>query len=702
MNIIYISREHLYVIKKDMLSEYNLTAYFSCNKHTDVFVESEDGILLGYINDQSFKKSCNLNPFPYSVKQIVYNDYKIHRFFCEHPNNDSLPVIDKAGKLKGAFIRNYPEELRSYNRIINQMAINTLFAFSEDFLSYISQLGYESVYIKCDDIDYCVLHSMFPSFIRYNIDEYPSSGKKLLIDLLYSKSYRKKELSQLKKTDVFAIDTLLSASLIGIVDKYVRDNGGFLYYFEGPIKEKLDMSREKWPQLYSEITFGDAVGNVSLLKRFYNNDTKLLSLAQAPKSSLQGGSSVTTNGIHLIMSDRESQRNEFLEININGERQKRNNIHLYGSCLTYGACVQRDQTISAYLQKKIDEQHISYTVVNNGVKNGHSILNDLLYILNTHIMPGDILMEINSYEPLIEYEISRKNKIYDISNYYNLNCQSENWEFLDNTFHVNSSVNKSIANYLLKFIGKNIGRTKQVQAHDNYFFTSGKISKLNPTWLLEKGLLNSYLTYLSTNKKILDDKSIIGSVIITANPITKGHEFLINEAKKQCDILYVFVVEEDRFFFSTTERLFMVKQTIKDPNIVVLTTGNLMTASFTFPEYFNKEHAIPQKDNKTIPQFHFQIFGTIVAPLLGINVRFIGSEIEDSVTDVYNKMLMKYLPPMGIKVILIPRMQTSDKQIISASTVRKCIESRNLDALSHYVSPAIMDLIQNKWDKKEY
>ena len=63
---------------------------------------------------------------------------------------------------------------------------------------------------------------------------------------------------------------------------------------------------------------------------------------------------------------------------------------------------------------------------------------------------------------------------------------------------------------------------------------------------------------------------------------------------------------------------------------------------------------------------------------------------------------MKYLPPMGIKVILIPRMQTSDKQIISASTVRKCIESRNLDALSHYVSPAIMDLIQNKWDKKEY
>ncbi|MBO5630666.1 MAG: hypothetical protein J5965_16500, partial [Aeriscardovia sp.] len=64
------------------------------------------------------------------------------------PNNDSLPVIDKAGKLKGAFIRNYPEELRSYNRIINQMAINTLFAFSEDFLSYISQLGYESVYIK--------------------------------------------------------------------------------------------------------------------------------------------------------------------------------------------------------------------------------------------------------------------------------------------------------------------------------------------------------------------------------------------------------------------------------------------------------------------------------------------------------------------------------------------------------------------------
>ena len=59
-------------------------------------------------------------------------------------------------------------------------------------------------------------------------------------------------------------------------------------------------------------------------------------------------------------------------------------------------------------------------------------------------------MEINSYDPLVECEILRNNRIHDISDYYNLNCQSEKWEFLDNTFHVNSSVNKSIVCFTMK------------------------------------------------------------------------------------------------------------------------------------------------------------------------------------------------------------------------------------------------------------
>ena len=93
------------------------------------------------------------------------------------------------------------------------------------------------------------------------------------------------------------------------------------------------------------------------------------------------------------------------------------------------------------------------------------------------------------------------------------------------------------------------------------------------------------IDYLKKNKRIVHKGQIIGSVILTANPITKGHEYLINIAKSKCDILYVFVVEDNSFEFTTTERFNLVKTVIKNPDIIVLTTGNLMTAKYTFPAY---------------------------------------------------------------------------------------------------------------------
>ena len=182
--------------------------------------------------------------------------------------------------------------------------------------------------------------------------------------------------------------------------------------------------------------------------------------------------------------------------------------------------------------------------------------------------------------------------------------------------------------------------------------------------------------------------------------MTKGHEFLIDYAKKRCDVLYVFVVEEDLFYFSTSERMMLVKEVIKDPDVIVLTTGNLMTARFTFPEYFTKDKDNMQQSANLMPELHFCIFGSVISPLLGIGKRFVGAEIPGTVTDIYNEKLKRYLPSYGVEVEVVERVKTADDHVISASDVRRMIEVADFEQLYKLLPSAVVDYVYRKWNVK--
>ncbi len=82
----------------------------------------------------------------------------------------------------------------------------------------------------------------------------------------------------------------------------------------------------------------------------------------------------------------------------------------------------------------------------------------------------------------------------------------------------------------------------------------------------------------------------VGATIMNCNPFTLGHRYLIETAAKECNHLYVFVVSEDKSFFSAEDRLKMVQSGTADiSNVIVLTTGPYLISSATFPTYFLKE-----------------------------------------------------------------------------------------------------------------
>lgn len=183
----------------------------------------------------------------------------------------------------------------------------------------------------------------------------------------------------------------------------------------------------------------------------------------------------------------------------------------------------------------------------------------------------------------------------------------------------------------------------------------------------------------------LRNSNKIGAIVMNCNPFTLGHLYLIEYASREVDLLYIFVVEENKSFFTFNERIDLVRKgTAHLSNVVVFRSGKLMISSVTFPEYFMKDNSENMNIDSSVD---IDIFARIVAPALGISVRFVGEEPLDYVTRCYNERMKEILPVFGIEFVEIPRRNVSDEDRvpISASLVRKYLKSNKFDEIKKIV-----------------
>ena len=160
---------------------------------------------------------------------------------------------------------------------------------------------------------------------------------------------------------------------------------------------------------------------------------------------------------------------------------------------------------------------------------------------------------------------------------------------------------------------------------------------------------------------------IRGAAVMNCNPFTLGHRYLIEEAAKQCDVLYVFVVSEEASEFSFEERLELVKKGCADlDNVFVAQTGPYLVSKASFPQYFIKDK---MEVSRIKCELDLEIFSGIFAKELGISKRFFGSEPLSETTRKYNEAMKIYLPKKGIEAIEVERAEALGEPI-SASRVR--------------------------------
>lgn len=212
-----------------------------------------------------------------------------------------------------------------------------------------------------------------------------------------------------------------------------------------------------------------------------------------------------------------------------------------------------------------------------------------------------------------------------------------------------------------------------------------EIGKTNLNTTTPQHLNTPYLN-TSTHQHLTTTPPRGGVVVMNCNPFTLGHRYLIEQAAKQVERLYVMVVREDCSLFAYTERKAMVEQGVADiENVSVIDGSDYAISRATFPTYFLK-----RLDDAADTQMllDLDLFRRHIAPALGATVRFVGTEPTDQLTRRYNQLMHE-----ALKDVRETDRLEKDGNAVSASRVRKAMEEGDMNTIRQLVPPTTLPYI---------
>lgn len=190
---------------------------------------------------------------------------------------------------------------------------------------------------------------------------------------------------------------------------------------------------------------------------------------------------------------------------------------------------------------------------------------------------------------------------------------------------------------------------------------------------------------------------VIGAAVMNCNPMTLGHLYLIEQAAAQCDLLYLFLVSEDRSAVSAADRRQIVEEATADlEKVKVVDTDRYLISSATFPDYFLKDKS---RSGSVWTGLDIAVFCR-AAGALGITRRFAGSEPFCPTTSAYNRAMADTLPEHGIEFVEIPRFELEGRAV-SATEVRRLTAEGRMDEAKTLVPTATWNYLRDENKRQE-
>lgn len=366
-------------------------------------------------------------------------------------------------------------------------------------------------------------------------------------------------------------------------------------------------------------------------------------------------------------------------------------IYFYGPCFFLGAYCKDDQTIAYYIQNKLNENHDScWKTINRGLF-GPEYCYARMFVEE---LSEDDIVVIGCMDSLRLSDEHMSNLILDgdLTEVFS-EIKSLTDYLIDFPLHCNYIVNQKVAERIYRDICAE-GLLGGIENVTGKAASTEKIQDYYINWDVYEYFIEYYGQYGLYRE---NSNLVKGAIIMNCNPFTKGHRYLIEQALRRVDKLYVFVVEEDKSYFAFQDRIRMVQQGVEDlADVRVIPSGKYILSKDTFAQYFEKEnvHVIENMD------YDIRIFGEVVAKDLGIQYRFVGEEPFDRVTKAYNETMKRILPEYGVTVVEIPRAvcDAESGNIISATLVRKALKEKNWQEIEMLCPISTVFYLKNMYD----
>lgn len=365
--------------------------------------------------------------------------------------------------------------------------------------------------------------------------------------------------------------------------------------------------------------------------------------------------------------------------------------YLFGPCTARGAMVSDGNTVASLLQKRLNESGGGWLVMNCGVGGGSDLENTYRYVLSLPLKAGDAVLFLES-GAFLDDETVDGSMIFRLADDINANPPSGEW-FLDRPAHCNAAANQIIAGSFFRRLSKRVvsacGTLDELAL--SRFRSENKV-------FADSCELSSYINDITPLKFDMKSGECAGAILMHCNPMTLGHKYLITEALKEVDYLYVFLLSIDRSEIPyRLRREMLLHETRGMENVRVLDCGEFLGTPKVFPEYFTKDSKRHARIDATKEVL---VFCQYVAPALGISKRFVGTENRDFVTRQYNNQLKLILPMYGLVLKEIKRV-TEGGNDVSAFLSRQHIHAGRWDEVRKQVSPYAYDLLLDFYAKGE-
>lgn len=369
----------------------------------------------------------------------------------------------------------------------------------------------------------------------------------------------------------------------------------------------------------------------------------------------------------------------------NAPSSYQNSIYFVGPCIVASCLFPDNKTLAYDFQEKLIHSGLNYRVVILSSTNDADRYYYLRNLENQDIKEGDVVFLFDQTFRVSEWDIDL------LPTFKKLYEKYGNEFYYDHPVHCGRKAHAEIAELLYDHIKQFTPPRKNVP--ENIFSSSEQNKKIKSSFS-GNPQLKKYQQFISNEAIHTIPK--IGSIVMNCNPFTLGHQYLVEYAASQVDYLYIFVVEEDKSYFSFNDRIELVKLgTAHLKNVKVLPSGQFIISSSTFSEYFDKANLSGSVIDTSLD---VETFANEIAPFLNITVRFVGEEPLDPITAQYNQSMKSILPKYGIELCEIPR-KKHEENVISASLVRKLLETQNWSEIKELVPESTYLFLQSKYKK---